>query len=139
MRLVKVYIAARSQDQLLAKLCRQQLAPYGIESTARWIDQSLGSETYLEAEQCHEDVRAADALIVIKPPSAHRETTGGHHVETGIALERGMPVVLLGARENVFHHHPLVETDDWPVPNWEALAAGIRTFVASATRIHGDG
>lgn len=119
---IKVYIAARGQDQHLASEVRAQLARQAVGCTSRWIDQNLANESHDEAQLDIDDVRAADALIVIKPKDSHRETTGGHHVETGIALERGIPVLLLGERENVFHHHAGVRVFPWPVASWSALA-----------------
>ncbi len=126
---VKVYIAARGEDQILAKLCRQSLEPYGIGCTARWIDQSLVNESHDEAQMDIDDVRDADALVLIKPRDSHRHTTGGHHVETGVALERGMPIVLLGEVENVFHQHASVAVMTWPIASWQLLADVVRNAV----------
>ena len=127
--MIKVYIAARGQDQHLANVCRQELAPHGIASTSQWIDEDLAQESHGEAQMDIDDVRAADALIVIKPKDSHRETTGGHHVETGIALERGMSILLLGERENVFHHHARVQIIPWPIVSWATLADDITIAV----------
>lgn len=127
-----VYIAARGEDQALAALCRALLAPYGIGSTARWIDQSLVNESHDEAQMDLDDVRAADALVVIKPRSSHGKTTGGHHVETGVALERGIPIILLGEAENVFHQHRQVTVCGWPIVHLASLAATIRHAVETA-------
>lgn len=119
---MKVYIAARGEDQLLAKLCRQMLAEQAIGCTSRWIDQALIDETHDEAQMDLDDVRAADALVLIKPKDSHRVTTGGHHVETGVALERGIPIVLLGDAENVFHRHRRVHVMAWPPASWAVVA-----------------
>lgn len=129
---LSVYIAARGEDQQLAAYCRMALVPHGIGSTARWIDQALINETHDEAQMDLDDVRAADALIVIKPRSSHGKTTGGHHVETGIALERGIPIILLGEVENVFHRHEHVAVSAWPVVDWARLATTIRGEVEAA-------
>lgn len=110
----KVYIAARGEDQALAAQVRAQLSLAGIACTARWIDQSLANESHDEAQQDLDDVRSADALILLKPAGSHRHTTGGHHVETGVALERGLPIVLLGEPENVFHRHRSVTVLSFP-------------------------
>lgn len=121
-RTVKAYIAARGQDQKLAAFCRQQLEVHGVISTARWIDEPLVNESHDEAQMDLDDVRAAQVLIVIKPKTSHNETTGGHHVETGVALERGIPIVLLGDLENVFHRHESVYRMEWPVASWADVA-----------------
>jgi hypothetical protein len=111
---VSVYIAARGEDQALAAQVRAQLSLAGVGCTARWIDQSLANESHAEAQMDIDDVRRADVLVLLKPKASHRHTTGGHHVETGIALERGMPVVLLGEVENVFHRHNDVSVLPFP-------------------------
>ncbi len=112
--MLRVYIAARGEDQALAAEIRARLSLAGIGCTARWIDQPLTNESHDEAQQDIDDVRLAHALIVLKPAASHRLTTGGHHVETGIALERGMPIVLLGDAENVFHRHRAVSVLPYP-------------------------
>jgi hypothetical protein len=132
--MLKVYIAARGQDQHLASLCRAELAPHGVACTSQWIDKDLAFESHDEAQLDIDDVRAADALIVIKPKDSHRETTGGHHVETGIALERGIPILLLGERENVFHHHDGVRIIPWPVASWSVLADEVTIAVLERRR-----
>jgi len=131
---IKVYIAARSQEQILAAFCRQQLDLHGIGCTSRWIDEPLVNESHDEAQMDLDDVRAADALVLIKPKDTHHETTGGHHVETGVALERGLPIVLLGDRENVFHRHGSVTTLAWPIVSWTAVADQVRQVVAQRGR-----
>jgi len=138
-RPVRVYIASRGEDQAVSADIRAQLSLAGIESTAQWIDQSLTSESHDEAEMDILDVRRADVLVLVKPASSHRRTTGGHHVETGVALGMGMPVVLLGERENVFHHHQTVTVVPFPVSarDFFALAGTIKGLAWTATRGRG--
>lgn len=111
---LKVYIASRAEEQPEARLFAAMFRQAGIEVTSRWLTSPLNTETHDEAQMDIDDVRAADVVVLLKPASAHRNTTGGHHVETGIALERGMPVVLVGQAENVFHRHNTVYVVDWP-------------------------
>jgi len=138
-RPIRVYIAARGEDQSMAKELREDLSQAGIDCTARWIDQSLANESHDEAEMDILDVRRADVLLLLKPVASHRTTTGGHHVETGVALAMGMPVVLLGERENVFHHHDTVTVVPFPV--WDtdiiALAMTIRRVAAPWVPLRG--
>jgi nucleoside 2-deoxyribosyltransferase len=112
--MARVYIAARGQDQAKARELREALVSYGIGSTARWIDQSLANESHDEAQQDIDDVRMADVLVVLKPKASHLHTTGGHHVETGLAMAYGIPVLLLGEVENVFHRHDTVTVCEFP-------------------------
>lgn len=127
---VTVYIAARAEDQSAAVECRRQLAVFGIGCSARWLDLSLVNESHSEAQMDIDDVRAADAFVLLKPAASHRVTTGGHHVETGIALERGMPILLLGVAENVFHRHDQVYVLPWP-PAWELIPGLLNAMLTS--------
>jgi len=135
-RPIRVYIAARGEDQHMAKELRDDLNLAGIDCTARWIDLPLTNESHDEAEMDILDVRRADVLVLLKPAASHRKTTGGHHVETGIALAMGMPVALLGERENVFHHHDTITV--LPFPKWDTditeLAMIIRGLAGSWLR-----
>jgi len=134
-----VYIAARGKDQALASLVRDFLSLAGITSTAQWIDQPLTNESHAEAQQDIDDVRRAHVLVLLKPVASHRETTGGHHVETGIALERGMPVLLLGETENVFHQHESVTTLPFPESprDFSSMAATVRALAIRGRASHG--
>lgn len=65
-----------------------------------------------------EDIRAADLLIAFTEepgkPGAGRNR-GGRHVELGIAIGRGMPVYVVGWRENVFCYLPeVIFFETWP-------------------------
>jgi hypothetical protein len=132
----RVYIAARGQDQALAGQVRDMLELAGIDSAAQWIDQSLANESHEEAEQDIDDVRRSHVLVLLKPAASHRETTGGHHVETGIALERGIPVLLLGEPENVFHKHNSVTIMPFPESPraFKAVADTIRALTLEFNR-----
>lgn len=129
--MARIYIAARGQDQAKARDLRDALVSYGIGSTARWIDQSLANESHDEAQQDIDDVRMADVLVLLKPKESHLHTTGGHHVETGLAMAYGIPVLLLGEVENVFHRHDTVMVCDYPTNPVELylVAKAIYTLV----------
>lgn len=79
--------------------------------TARWINggheisADAGSDEQRRrfAEEDMEDLRAADVMILHNPRACHRTGRGGRHVETGLALAHGIPVILVGEQENVFH------------------------------------
>jgi nucleoside 2-deoxyribosyltransferase len=122
---MKVYIAARIEDREQAEGIKKELEGHGVEVTAAWIriegelkleeipDEKVREEERQKRLQMDLDqVKDADALVLYKPLSAHRNTTGGHHVETGYALAFGKPVFLIGTRENIFHWHPLVKEFD---------------------------
>lgn len=67
-----------------------------------------------------EDVNVAELVISFTEPPRSSANRGGRHVEYGIALARGVRVIVVGHRENIFHWLPQVEFfASWP----EAKAA----------------
>ena len=69
------------------------------------------------------DLLAADMLIAFSEPPRSAFSRGGRHVEFGIALGVGLPVVVIGPRENVFHCLPGVQVfAAWDEMQWGFLA-----------------
>lgn len=95
-----------------------RLSLCGLDIVARWV---YGGEEGLSREQIATldlaDVDACDVLVAFTKPHGTLTTGGGRHVEFGYALARGKRMVIIGYRENVFHHHPNVQVfpslDDW--------------------------
>ena len=113
---MRIYIAAHSQH--MARDLKKQLELLGHAVVARWIEHDAkfgsGAASYSDEERKslaamdEDDVRNADALVLLAEPEG-RFVPGGKHVETGIALGIGIPVYVVGRRENIFHWHPRVE------------------------------
>lgn len=61
------------------------------------------------AQDDWEDVNAAELVISFTEPPRSKANRGGRHVEYGIALARGVRVIVVGYRENIFHWLPQVE------------------------------
>lgn len=124
---MRVYVAG----PYVARDMLRELIPYfvdaGHEVTSTWLQGTrtispgtLGASLMSTNEEVHEhassdleDIDASDALvhfnssyIIAKDPSldnhAHQLGSGGRHVETGYALARNKPVVVIGKPENVF-------------------------------------
>ena len=90
-----------------------------VDVTASWLDEThditpgtTGAATDLSDDEVArhaatdlDDVANADLLVLITADVAGVEaaTSGGRHVETGFALASGIPVLVVGAPENVFH------------------------------------
>ena len=72
-----------------------------------------------------EDIEAADILVVFtERPDVSGASRGGRHVEYGLALALGTPVVVVGPRENVFHALPEVHHfDQWSSDLFHVLKA----------------
>lgn len=112
------YLAARYSRR--AELCgyRDDLARRGVKVTARWLDgEHQIDDTGLSVEAARvererfavedlTDAFDADVLIAFTEPPRSSNSRGGRHVEFGVAIGRGIPVIVVGPRENVFHCLP---------------------------------
>lgn len=109
------YLAARYSRR--EELCgyRADLAERGVKVPARWLNgdhqidnQGLSVEAGRAARtrfatEDLSDVLSADLLIAFTEPPRSSNSRGGRHVEFGVAIGRGIPVIVVGPRENVFH------------------------------------
>ncbi len=127
----EIYLAARYSRAEEMRQVRQDLAALGLFVTSRWIDgqHELTPEGSAEAHEAdrtrfaqedRRDLYAAHWVISFSEEPRMTKTRGGRHVELGLALALGKRAIVVGHRENVFHHLPEVEF----YPTWiEALAA----------------
>lgn len=128
------YLAARFSRWGEMQGVRDVLTALGHTVTSRWIDlhggDQLESATHQQLNDdpgavAHfgvhdlQDIDAADTLLSFT--SADGGGKGGRHIEHGYALGRGIPVVVIGPRENIFHTLPSVE---W-YPDWSRFAIAI--------------
>jgi hypothetical protein len=120
---LKVYLAAPFEERPTMLEFKYELERRGVEVTSTWLTpddslsmnqlaksaESMHHECFVRAIKDFEDIDRAHFFVLYKPKPIHKvPTTGGHHVETGYALGTGKPVIIFGARENVFHYSPLV-------------------------------
>jgi len=121
----KVYLCARFGRRAELRGYRATLRVDGYHCTSRWLDDPEPDTDADRAAHCVADVLDADVLIAFSEAPAEYSIVpyaarGGRHVELGIAYGCGMPVIVVGERENVFHS--LDEGIDL-VPCWlDALA-----------------
>lgn len=126
---LSAYVAASFPRRAEAKaMCDWLANSLGIASTARWVthEHTTYGEEPKFAVMDLEDVAFADYLIVITGDS---QTRGGRHSELGIAIALGKRILLYGPREQVFHHHPLVETYETLAALQEALTPDKERYV----------
>ncbi|TWT58927.1 Nucleoside 2-deoxyribosyltransferase [Thalassoglobus neptunius] len=126
-----VYLAARYSRRLELCEYRTALEANGIKVTSRWLNgfhqigddgtpineegEALveegdnGSRTEQSARlRLHfanedvADVRSCNVLIAFTEPPRSSASRGGRHVELGMALGMGKPVIVVGHRENIF-------------------------------------
>ena len=126
---MKVYVAARFTAQQEMRGVRDVLTVLGYEVTSSWIDLSVSevgpvglTPDVMNADpgRCAPhaaadmaDLLRADTVMVFT--SVGPSTTGGRHVELGIALAAGKRVILVGPVENIFQTLPQIERyPDWP-------------------------
>lgn len=88
-----------------------------MEVVSRWLSSAGTDDPGIAASRDLEDVRQADAMVAFTQGPRHpHQGRGGRHVEFGIALGLGIPVIRVGPVEHVFHELPGVHAaDEWPV------------------------
>ncbi|KKW45656.1 MAG: hypothetical protein UY96_C0017G0057 [Parcubacteria group bacterium GW2011_GWB1_56_8] len=143
---MQLYLAARYSRRLELCKYRDELRAMGHVVQATWLDgqhqvSDTGAPLGNEGESLVEDdssgdkaarlrekfalddfdeVFDCDMLIAFTEPPRSAPNRGGRHVEMGIALGRGIPVVIVGSRENIFCWLPQVRYFyDWrDVKGW---------------------
>lgn len=114
-----IYLAARYSRRLELCQFRDRIEAQGHRVVSRWLetewasrpDQSSAAppeyrEKYAVIDL--EDVDAADCVISFTEATGDG-SRGGRHVEFGYALGKLKRCVVVGHRENLFHHLPQVE------------------------------
>ena len=115
---MKIYLAAPYAARELVKGYAAELTRIGFTVTSSWIDEThdinagtTGAATDLDDTQvaAHAagdlyDIDLADLLVAFTAKATSTEGgSGGRHVETGYAIAKNKPVVVVGEPENVFH------------------------------------
>jgi hypothetical protein len=134
---VKFYLAARYSRAAELCQCRQELEVHGHTVTSRWLNgghevvkemsgAAADAERRRFALEDWSDLMAAEIVISFTEEPRTTNGRGGRHVEFGAALALRKPCIIIGPRENVFHHYPGVEHyDTWQqfirgwFPGWE--------------------
>jgi nucleoside 2-deoxyribosyltransferase len=119
---VKIYLAAKFEHKNTMRDVANLLTSRGHEITSRWIRVEHHEDTantvtdelrVQYAAEDVEDVRRADLLVAFAHPRHEPGIGGGRHVEFGIALERDMPIIVIGPKgEHIFHWWPGVRHVD---------------------------
>lgn len=115
-----VYIAAKFQDQAVARDVASHLRVEGIHVNASWLELGNGhSSDEFRARMATRDLADIDScdIVVLLPQFATdfsnadshaKAASGGCHFETGYAFAKGKKLIVVGERRNVFHYHPSV-------------------------------
>lgn len=97
------YIAAPYSERELAIATMRRLEVQGVEVTSRWL-KVLDTLSDEHAQNDLDDVARAAVLVALNPEGWGEKGTGGRHIEFGYALALGKPILLVGARTNIFHY-----------------------------------
>lgn len=142
-----VYLAARYSRR--EELCRYKadLEALGYEVTSRWLNgnhqvdnaglSAEGSREERErfAREDYDDVQRADLVIAFTEEPRSSNSRGGRHVELGIAIGLGTPVIIVGPRENVFC---CLEPEVAVTTCWEAVLPALRAASDILHRVPSD-
>ena len=122
---MKIYLAASYSRRQELQSYAAQLRADGHTVTARWIT-GVHDDPHTNEATCAQDdvadIYAADCTLSFTDSPTSGRKRGGRHVEFGIALARDQLLVLVGPRENVFHHLPNVKQYD----TFEAARAALK-------------
>ena len=111
---MKIYLAAPFSTAHQVELgYARSLAGWGHIVVSQWHRLPHPTDLSRAAKRDLEDILEADTLILLANlrPGANR---GGRHVEFGFALARDKRIMVVGARQNLFHYLPNVEV----YPTW---------------------
>jgi hypothetical protein len=110
-----IYIAARYSLKETVAILAEKLIADGHNLLSDWHhekhapgvtlaeipDNELRHLAYKDMLQ----IRGATAMVFLAEDPEYATVRGGRHVEFGIALERGIPILVLGTTpENIFHY-----------------------------------
>lgn len=127
---MKIYLASRYSRHVELRGYRQELEGLGHTVCSRWIDgdHTITSKGSVQADDAERqrfamedwaDMNAADCVISFTEEPRKTNTRGGRHVEFGGALAAGKLCLVVGWKENVFHHMPEVQHH----PDWDSCVA----------------
>jgi hypothetical protein len=145
-----VYLAARYSRRKEICVYAEELRAADVIVTSRWLLGELqwdgGAAAVAEAYEQRgelwpeavrfamddwEDLTTAETLVSFtEPMRSVSSSRGGRHVEHGIALGRGMRVLVVGHLENVFHLLPGTEFHRTWESARDALIAGVAAGAA---------
>jgi len=121
---MKVYLAARysRREEMIEHAVKLEMAGHLVTST--WLRGHNKAWTGETDDQWAKfaltdiiDVERSEVVISFTHPRGTLTTGGGRHVEFGYAYAKGKKLVIIGERENVFHHLPGTEfynsIEDW--------------------------
>jgi hypothetical protein len=105
---MKVYLSARFGRREEMHAVRSEIVLAGHHVVSRWLEAHDGDDLAVAAFVDLDDLRSSDCLILFSEGPDVGYTTGGRHVELGLAIALHKPVCVIGPRENVFFYLPQI-------------------------------
>ncbi|KKM59895.1 hypothetical protein LCGC14_1547450 [marine sediment metagenome] len=111
---MKVYVSGSFTHRAEVRRAALLLGVAGHHVTSHWLtepDMRFGDPAITEWEErqrCNEDVldvRRSDVFLLI---NRWASSSGGYPTEMGIAIEREMPIIVVGTPRNIFYRWPYV-------------------------------
>lgn len=107
-----VYLSARHMRRPELLVAKERLEAAGLTVTSRWLE-SMDQPGGI-AQVSKEDIEQADVYVLL---GDERGDSGHRHVEFGIAMGLGKPIIVVAPEsENIWQRLPGVTV----VPEWEA-------------------
>ncbi len=109
----KIYVSATFARMMEARQIAERLIAEGHEITSTWVYQVLpnqnnpvqpGKAKEYGDRDLEETLKSTLLIQLTGDPKDIVPTGGGRHIEFGIALAKQIPIIIIGPRENVFHH-----------------------------------
>jgi nucleoside 2-deoxyribosyltransferase len=123
---MKVYLASWFSSKDERKKQAEELNALGIRVTSRWLDETAKPDSNMNEfdDKYLRDTAILDVediidsnvfvLFTVDPNDGPCYRRGGRHWETGYAYALEKPILIVGPKENIFHHLPwTAQVDSW--------------------------
>jgi nucleoside 2-deoxyribosyltransferase len=120
---MRLYLAAQFSRRDELRNYGDELQKIGIDITSGWVyepssGEAMGDNAAHTRQIADRDIRDIDRcnwLLLFTNGPETRIVRGAHHFEAGYAYGRGIRVITVGPRDNVFHYLPCIRN----FPTWE--------------------
>lgn len=107
---MRIYLAAQYSRQRELHQYRQELEALGMQVVSRWLDGHDDKSNKHNSDYAIEDLEDIDRCdVLISFMESRRDySSGGRHVEFGYAIAKGLNIIIVGPRENIFCYLPTI-------------------------------
>lgn len=134
---MRIYIAGQYARKLEFREYAQEAEKLGIKVGADWLMEDEDPKSKLNespdeklvrySQKDYWDIGACDIFVFFAEDQENQPPRGGRHVEFGIAMALGKPVVVIGEHENIFHYCPGFHIEHHP--NWTSALVKLVNWV----------